>query len=80
MQTRNRNRFTTIATEGAILPPDLLERIASGAGDLDGLTPKDYHLFEGERLNEAINRSWSRLQVALDPAKRGGLEWFSECP
>ena len=31
--------FTTIRTEGGLLPPDLLERIASGEG-LDGSTPK----------------------------------------
>ena len=25
-----------------------------------GLRPEDYHLLPGERLNEAINRSWNR--------------------
>jgi len=64
MQTRYRNLFTTIHTEGAILPPDLLQRIASGDSDLEGLTPDAYHLIKGERLNEATNRSWSRLQGA----------------
>jgi len=64
MQTRYRNLFTTIRTEGAILPPDLLQRIASGDSDLEGLTPDAYHLIKGERLNEATNRSWSRLQGA----------------
>ena len=28
MQTRNRNTFTTIHTEGALLPIDLLQRIS----------------------------------------------------
>jgi hypothetical protein len=64
MQTRHRNLFTTIHTEGAILPPDLLQRIASGDSDVEGLTPEAYHLIKGERLNEGINRSWSRLQGA----------------
>lgn len=61
MQARRRELFTTIRTEGAILPPDLLERIAAGDKDLGGLKPADYHLFEGEPLNEAIVRSWNRL-------------------
>ncbi|MDW8328343.1 MAG: hypothetical protein RMK99_17440, partial [Anaerolineales bacterium] len=48
-------------SEGAILPPDLLRRIVDGDPGLEGLTPAAYHLIEGERINEAINRSWSRL-------------------
>ena len=55
------NIFTTIQTEGMILPTDLLKRIATGASDLDGLRSTDYHLAEGEKLNEAISRSWNRL-------------------
>jgi hypothetical protein len=61
MQARRRELFTTIRTEGAILPPDLLQRVAAGDPDLGGLKPGDYHLFEGEPLNEAIVRSWNRL-------------------
>ncbi|MCD6598974.1 MAG: N-6 DNA methylase [Dehalococcoidia bacterium] len=61
MQARYRNLFTTIRTEGAILPPDLLQRISSGDSDLEGLTPESYHL-SGERLNEATNRSWNKLE------------------
>lgn len=60
MQTVSRSTFTTITTEGAILPADLLRRIVDGR-DLDGLKPTDYHLAPNERLNEAINRSWNRL-------------------
>ncbi|WP_051273673.1 Eco57I restriction-modification methylase domain-containing protein [Desulfotruncus alcoholivorax] len=62
MQTQQKDVFTTIRTEGAILPPDLLQRIVKGDRELDGLAPEDYHLAKGERLNEAINRSWNRLQ------------------
>jgi hypothetical protein len=53
--------FTTIHTEGAILPADLLLRVANGDRDLDGLTPDAYHLVKGERINEAVSRSWNRL-------------------
>lgn len=60
MQTVSRTTFTTVKTEGAILPAELLQRIAAGDSRLPGLTPADYHLFAGERLNEAINRSWNR--------------------
>jgi hypothetical protein len=58
MQTISRSNFTTVKTEGAILPADLLQRIA--AGDLDGLQSQDYHLAPNEKPNEAINRAWNR--------------------
>lgn len=59
MQTRTRTPFTTVKTEGVLLPADLLQRIA--AGKAEGLLPQDYHLATGERINEAINRAWNRL-------------------
>ena len=43
MQTIARLDFTAVKTEGAILPADLLGRVAQG-DDLPGLTPRDYHL------------------------------------
>ena len=61
MQTRSRDIFATIRTEGALLPADILQRIGEGDGDLEGLKPSDYHLVEGEKLNEAISRSWNKL-------------------
>jgi hypothetical protein len=64
MRRRHRETFTTIKTEGNLLPIDLLQRIAEGDGDLDGMTPDSYHLTKNERLNEAINRAWSRCQSA----------------
>ncbi len=59
MPARNQ-LFTTIRTEGALLPPDLLQRLSEGR-DLEGLTPDSYHR-PGEKLNEAINRAWNGLQ------------------
>ncbi|MCP4607532.1 MAG: N-6 DNA methylase [Planctomycetes bacterium] len=61
MQTKTRDIYTTIRTEGAILPTDILQRIAEGDGNLDGLKPSDYHLPEGEKLREAISHSWNSL-------------------
>jgi hypothetical protein len=60
MQTVSRSSFTTVKTEGAILPADLLQRVADGR-EVEGLRPEDYHLAANERLNEAISRSWNRL-------------------
>ena len=64
MQIRHRNTFTSIHTEGSLLPVDLLQRVLAGDKDLDGLTPADYHLPGKEKINEAVNRSWNRLQGA----------------
>jgi hypothetical protein len=64
MPPRSSDRFPTIRTEGAILPADLLQRIAAGDSGLPGMTPASYHLIEGEKLNEATNRAWNRLQSA----------------
>jgi len=53
---------TNVRTEGALLPAETLARIAAGDVSLGGLRPTDYHLDSGDRLNEAISRSWSRLR------------------
>ena len=55
-----RQPFLNIRTEGALLPSDLLSRLMEGT-NLPGLKPEDYHLGAGEKLNEAISRSWTRL-------------------
>ena len=55
MQTRSQNIFTTIRTQGAILPPDLLQRIADPRSGLDGLKPTDYGLAPGERAGQALS-------------------------
>lgn len=62
MQTRRLELFTTIHTEGAILPVDILQRILDGDSSIDGTSPESYHLGTGEKINEAVNRSWNRLQ------------------
>jgi len=66
MQISRRNTFTTIKTEGGLLPADLLVRIAEGDTAIDGLTPQAYHLAKSERLNEVANRAWNRLQGAWE--------------
>src|SRR5579884_1033821 len=55
--------FTTVHSEGALLPVDVLERIAVlDSNSVEGLTAASYH-HEGERLNEVMNQSWQRLQT-----------------
>jgi very-short-patch-repair endonuclease len=64
MKVKDKATFTTVRAEGAILPADLLQRIIENDKHLEGLKPTTYHLLEGEKLNEAINRSWTRLRGA----------------
>ncbi|HQZ91325.1 MAG TPA: N-6 DNA methylase, partial [Thermomicrobiales bacterium] len=52
---------TTVRIEGAVLPPDLLQRVARGDSTLPGMRPEDYHLVAGERFNEGIARAWNRV-------------------
>ena len=61
MARRRHSPFATVRTEGAILPADLLERVAAGDRSLGGLAPTDYGLAPGESLGEAASRSWNRL-------------------
>jgi hypothetical protein len=65
MSRRGDNPFASVRTEGGLLPIDVLQAVADGdVKRLDGLAPSDYHLAKGERLNEAISRSWGRLTAA----------------
>ncbi len=61
---RRRGVFTTVHSEGALLPPDFLQRLLEGAKGIDGLSPESYHLVAGEKPSEAASRSWNRLQAA----------------
>ena len=65
---RSSPEFSTIRTEGAMLPADILRRIA--AGDVEGLRPADYGLPGSMKLNEAISGAWTRA--------RGHWQEFSE--
>lgn len=55
--------YATIRTEGALLPADILARIASADPALGGLDPGSYHLDPSEKIGEATNRAWNRLQA-----------------
>jgi len=54
--------FSTIRTEGLLLPPDTLALVGGNdASALPGLRPADYHLGPGEGFSAAITRSWNSL-------------------
>ena len=74
MRLRSRDLFQTVRTEGGLLPADLLQRVADGDSDARRPEPADYHLAPGERLNEAITRSWTRLAGAWARVRRGARQ------
>jgi hypothetical protein len=57
----SRDLFTTIRTEGGLLPADFIQRLSDPGVGLEGLSPESYHLLGGEKINEAASRSWNRL-------------------
>lgn len=59
---RRDHDLQTIRSEGGLLPPDLLRRVIDPKANLEGTRPEDYGLPQGERLNEVITQSWSRLR------------------
>lgn len=69
MQTRTRNVFDHIHTEGALLPANLLQRILAGDKTLPGLDAESYHLLPGENLREVVTSAWKRMNLAWDQFK-----------
>ncbi len=65
MRHRKRDTFTTIKTEGNLLPIDLLHRIAEGDSGLKGLTPDSYHLTRDEWRGEPRRNSSERRRVGF---------------
>lgn len=61
MKKRSTDIFSTVRSEGPMLPPEILARIVELDPQMGGLTPEAFHLDKGEKVNEAINRSWNRL-------------------
>lgn len=54
-----------------MFPPEMLLRIFRKG--IEGTAPETYHLDKGEKLNEAISRSWNRLRGAW-PVFRSAME------
>ncbi len=62
--------FIAITSEGGLLPADFLHELPDPKTTIEGVTPVAYHLAEGERLNEQINRSWNRLKGCWENFKK----------
>jgi hypothetical protein len=60
MRGKQGDIFTTVRTEGALLPSEILRRVVEGDRTLEGLDPESYHLDKSEKINEAVNRAWFR--------------------
>lgn len=60
------SKTTNYTTVGGLLPRDFLDRVSAGESGLPGLGPTSYGLAPGERLNDAITRSWNRLRGLWD--------------
>jgi len=55
-------QLTSVRSVGALLPADVLGRVAGGDPDLGGLRSADFHLGAGESPREAANRAWAYLR------------------
>lgn len=55
-----------VTSIGGLLPRDLLDRVSVADSALPGIDPTDYGLAPGERLSDAVTRSWNRLQGVWD--------------
>src|SRR5579885_828424 len=60
MHNRQRSAFTTIESEGALLPVDVLQRISQMDAGVGGMSAEAYHC-GGEKLNEVISDAWTAL-------------------
>lgn len=61
MSRKNNLGLTAILTDGAILPPSVLQRIHQEDKSLGGLEPVDYG-YSGNKLREAASRAWEALR------------------
>src|SRR5450432_1943126 len=57
MRTNQHTPFPNVTSEGALLPIDVLQRIAQFDITLGGISAESYH-HDGEKLNEVINDAW----------------------
>ena len=68
--------FTSIRTVGALLPADMLIRIADGK-DVSASTPADYHLVGVRSITDAAERHWDYLKgawLALHDMRQGNTD------
>lgn len=61
---------SAVTSIGGLLPRDLLDRVTAADRTLPGMDPTDYGLAPGERLNDAVTRSWNRLRGIWETFRR----------
>lgn len=66
MAYNNRTVLSAVTVEGGLLSADFIDRIINDANSIEGIEPGSYHLMGTEKINEAINRSWTRLRAIWD--------------
>ena len=71
MSARTLAAFSTIRTEGAMLPSDILVRVASGDKSLGGLEESSYHL---------AGEDWRSDQPRMESLAGGLGRQLSVCP
>lgn len=62
MARRDTLGLSAVRTEGAILPPSILQRVHREDPSLGGMKPEEFGL-SGERIREAASRAWNALQA-----------------
>lgn len=58
-----RREYTAVTTEGDLIAPELLDRIATGL-ELDGVRPSDYGAFGRRSVADEAERHWDDLKAA----------------
>ena len=53
----------TVSTVGGLLPKKLLDRVADIDPQLPGMDATDFGMAPGERLRDAVTRSWNRMSA-----------------
>lgn len=64
MAKRNQ-QFQTIRSQGAILPSDLLRRVAAREIS-EGISPESYHLTANMKISDEISQSWAKIKSHWD--------------
>ena len=62
--------YTTISIEGGLFSPDLLDRIATGDGEIGGQTAGDFGFSSNRHLTDEIQRSFSDARIYWDAFNR----------
>ena len=77
MRNNQRTAFPNVTSEGALLPVDVLQRVAEFDASIGGIAAEDYH-HDGEKLNEVINDAWLHV-LRVDAAVADAVCHEDDC-